>query len=365
MSTTAATGHSAGSNPDEVSNAAGALGTTAEPVGPAGPSSPGAGPSSSHSSSGLSWLGRVPRAVWPLLAFLVLFGIGGIIRPNLITVDSLIGTATFAIILAIASFGQTVAVIQAGIDLSVPNTIGFAALSFLAFVGPLGPVGAFAAALLSGAVIGALNGLVISKLQLTPIVTTIAMNGLLFGVILLAFNFSELTVVPDFVVAITSAKIEVLGITMAAVLPLGLGLMVVLQLILSFTGWGRSLFVTGSAAEVSRLAGLSVDRIRISGYVVSGVLAAFAGIVIVGYYQQASATMGASYLLSSVAAVVVGGASIFGGRGSVVGTVGGALVLAQVSTLVTVLNLGANIQQLIYGAIILVVISLYGRRRGA
>lgn len=116
---------------------------------------------------------------------------------------------------------------------------------------------------------------------------------------------------------------------------------------------------------MSRLAGLSVDRIRISGYVVSGLLAAFAGIVIVGYYQQASATMGASYLLSSVAAVVVGGASIFGGRGSVVGTVGGALVLAQVSTLVTVLNLGANIQQLIYGVIILVVISLYGRRRGA
>jgi ribose transport system permease protein len=72
--------------------------------------------------------------------------------------------------------------------------------------------------------------------------------------------------------------------------------------------------------------------------------------------------MGAGYLLSSVAAVVVGGASIFGGRGSVVGTVGGALVLAQVSTLVTVLNLGANIQQLIYGVIILVVISLYGRQ---
>lgn len=304
----------------------------------------------------------IPRSVWPLVAFLVLFAIGGAIRPNLITIDSLLGTATFAMILAIASFGQTIAVIQAGIDLSVPNTIGFSALAFLGLVGPLGPFGAFAGALLAGAVIGSFNGVVISKLGLTPIVTTIAMNGLLFGVILLVFNFSELTAIPEFIVAITSAKVSVFGLEMAAVLPLGLSLMVVLQLLLSFTGWGRSLFVVGSAAEAARLGGLPVDRIRIGGYVLSGVLAAFAGIVIVGYYQQASATMGAGYLLSSVAAVVVGGASIFGGRGSVVGTVGGALVLAQVSTLVAVLNLGANIQQLIYGVIILVVISLYGRQ---
>jgi ribose transport system permease protein len=327
--------------------------------GPGLPDGSAPSPRGSHAS----FLSRVPRSVWPLVAFLVLFAIGGIIRPNLITVDSLIGTATFAIILSIASFGQTIAVIQAGIDLSVPNTIGFSALAFLTLVGPLGPVGAFVAALAAGALIGFFNGAVIAKLGLTPIVTTIAMNGLLFGVILLAFNFSELTVTPDFVIAITSAKISVLGISMPAVLPLGLALMVVLQLVLSFTGWGRSLFVVGSAAETARLAGLPVDRIRITGYMLSGMLAAFAGIVIVGYYQQASATMGASYLLASVAAVVVGGASIFGGRGSVVGTVGGALVLGQVSTLVTVLNLGANIQQLIYGAIILLVISLYGRRR--
>ncbi|MDQ0736869.1 ABC transporter permease [Arthrobacter agilis] len=308
---------------------------------------------------------RIPRSTWPLIAFVVLFVIGGLIRPNLITIDSLVGTATFAIILAIASFGQTIAVIQAGIDLSVPNTIAFSALAFLGLVAPFGPVGAFAAALLTGAVIGLLNGVVISKLGLTPIVTTIAMNGLLFGAILLVFNFSELTAIPESLLAITSAKISLLGVETAAVLPLGLVLMGVLQLVLSFTGWGRSLFVVGSAAEVARLGGLPVDRIRIGGYVLSGVLAAFAGVVIVGYYQQASATMGASYLLSSVAAVVVGGASIFGGRGSVVGTVGGALVLAQVSTLVAVLNLGANIQQLIYGVIILLVISLYGRRNSA
>ena len=304
---------------------------------------------------------RVPRSAWPLLIFFVLFLIGGAVRPNLLSVDSLAGTATFAIILAIASFGQTVAVIQGGIDLSVPNTISFAALSFLTWAGPLGPIGGFIVAMLSGVLIGTLNGVIVAKLGLTPIVTTIAMNGLLFGVVLLTFRNSELTVIPQFLTDMTATKIDVLGLQVAAVLPLGLLLMIFLQLILTYTGWGRSLFFVGSAPEMANLAGQPVDRIRIVGYALSGALAAFAGIVIVGFYAQASATMGATYLLGSVAAVVVGGASIFGGRGSMIGTLGGALVLGQVATLVSVANLGSNIQQLIYGVIVLIVIALYGR----
>jgi ribose transport system permease protein len=296
-------------------------------------------------------LRRVPSSAVPLAMFLVLFLVGGLLRPNLLSIESLIGTATFAIILAFASFGQTVAVIQGGIDLSVPNTIAFSALSFLTWSGSIGPVPALFAAILAGAVIGTLNGVIVAKLGLTPIVTTIAMNGLLFGIVLLTFRNSELTVIPDFLTALTADKIDILGLRMAAVLPVGLLLMIVLQLVLSYTGWGRSLFVVGSAAQTARLAGLPVDRIRITGYALSSALAALAGVVIVGFYAQASATMGASYLLGSVAAVVVGGASIFGGRGSMVGTLGGALVLGQVATLVAVLNLGSNIQQLIYGAI--------------
>jgi ribose transport system permease protein len=307
-------------------------------------------------------LGRVPSSVWPLAVFLLLFLLGGLIRPSLLSLDSLLGTATFAMILAIASFGQTVAVIQAGIDLSVPNTIAFAALGFLTWTAAFGPVLGFVLGLASGLVVGLANGVIVAKLGLTPIVTTIAMNGLLFGVVLLSFRNSELTVIPDFLTAITAAKIPLFGASVAAVLPLGLVLMVVLQLVISFTGWGRSLFVLGSAPETAKLAGLPVDRIRIAGYALSGTLAAFAGIVLVGFYAQASATMGASYLLGSVAAVVVGGASIFGGRGSMVGTFGGALVLGQVATLVNVANLGSNIQQLIYGVIVLIVIALYGRR---
>lgn len=306
---------------------------------------------------------RMPRAGWGILIFATLFIVGGILRPSLFTLPGLISTATFAAILAVASYGQTVAVIQGGIDLSVPNTIAFAALGFLTWNATFGPGVALALALASGLVIGLVNGVIVAKIGLTPIVTTIAVNGLLFGLVLLSFPLSELTVVPDLVKAFTSNQFTILGVSIAAVLPLALLLMLVLQAILSYTGWGRSLFLVGSREEAARLAGQPVARIRISGYAISGLLAAFAGIVIVGFYSQAETTMGNSYLLGSVAAVIVGGASMFGGRGSMVGTFVGALVLGQVATLVAVFNLGATMQNLIYGVIILAVLAAYGRDR--
>lgn len=306
---------------------------------------------------------EIPRPVWTILAFVALFIIGGLIRPSLFTVEGLISTATFAAILAIASYGQTIAVIQAGIDLSVPNMIAFSALSYLTWSGQFGPVLALVMSLGAGLVVGLINGLVITKLGLTPIVTTIAMNGLLFGVVLLSFSLAELTDVPPLIQSFTSAKFAFFGIEIAWVLPVALILMLALQYLLSYTGWGRSLFLLGSAPAAARLAGQPVDRIRLTGYMLSSVLAAFAGIVIVGYFKQAEPMMGASYLLGSVAAVVVGGASIFGGSGSVIGTFFGALVLGQVGTLVTVLNLGSNVQNLIYGVIILIVVAAYGRSR--
>jgi ribose transport system permease protein len=306
---------------------------------------------------------QMPRAGWGLAIFIALFIIGGILRPNLFTLPGLISTATFAAILAVASYGQTIAVIQGGIDLSVPNTIAFAALSFLTWSGPFGPVVALVLALASGVVVGVANGLIIAKVGLTPIVTTIAMNGLLFGLVLLNFPLSELTVIPEIVTAFTAAKVNIFGLSIAMILPVALLLMLVLQAVLSYTGWGRSLFLVGSREEAARLAGQPVARIRITGYAISGLLSAFAGIVIVGYFSQAEPTMGNSYLLGSVAAVIVGGASMFGGRGSMVGTFVGALVLGQVATLVAVFNLGATLQNLIYGLIILAVLAAYGRDR--
>ena len=305
----------------------------------------------------------VPRTVWTVVAFVVLYVVGGLLRPELFSLQNVVVTATFASILAVASFGQTVAVIQAGIDLSVPNVIAFSALSYMTWSSQFGPVLALFMSLAMGLVVGFINGVVISKLGLTPIVTTIAMNGLLFGVMLLSLTLSEFTDVPPLLQSFTSQKFDLFGLSIAWILPLTIALMLVLQFVLSYTGWGRGLYVLGSAPAAARLAGLAVDRARITGYMLSGLLGSFAGLVILGYYKQAEPFMGASFLLGSVAAVVVGGASVFGGRGSVIGTFFGALVLIQVNNLVFLLNLGTNFQNLIYGVIVLVVVAAYGRSK--
>ncbi len=303
----------------------------------------------------------LPNFVWPFVTFGALFILGGLIRPALLTPESLIGTATFAMLLTLASLGQTVAIIQGGIDLSVPNTIAFSGLSFLALNPLLGFVPSALLAIVLGAVIGFFTGIIVTRLGLTPIVTTIAINALLFGLILLNFRSNELTQVPEIASALTSGQLDILGLKVPAILPLGLVLILLLQLALSYSGFGRSIMLVGASPEAARYSGLNVNRIRTAGFILSSALAGLAGVLLVGFYGQASATMGNPYLLGSVAAVVVGGASIFGGSGNFFGTFGGALLLGQVATLVAVANLGANLQQLIYGLIVLAVVFLYGR----
>ena len=317
--------------------------------------------SSTGTQNFLQRVKNLPKFVWPFVTFMALFVIGGLIRPALLTPESLIGTATFAMLLTLASLGQTVALIQGGIDLSVPNTIAFAGLTFLALAPGLGFFAAAIAAIIIGALIGATSGIIVTKLGLTPIVTTIAINALLFGIILLNFRSNELTQVPQIAKDLTSGQIDLFGLMVPAILPLGLILVLVLQLLLSYSGLGRSLVLVGANPEAAKFSGLKVNRIRVFAFVASSALAATAGVFLVGFYGQASSSMGNPYLLGSVAAVVVGGASIFGGSGNFFGTFGGALVLGQVATLVAVANLGANLQQLIYGVIVLAVVFLYGR----
>lgn len=308
---------------------------------------------------------RVPRGAWPYLVFLALLALGWVLRPQLLQADAIWSTVAFAMIVAIASSGQTLAIVQGGIDLSIANTITISALTFLTVAEGLGVFGALVLSLAIGVAIGTANGVLIAALGISPIVITIAMNGLLFGIVLLQFDFSQLSAVPAIVTSLTAGQLDVLGLRIPAVVPLGLVLLGALQLLMARTGWGRALRLVGSAAPMATLAGLPVRRLRITGYALAGALGAFSGIVIAGFFDQTSVGMGDVYLLGSVAAVVVGGASIFGGSGTMFGTLGGALVLGQVATLVTVLNLGLNVQQLIYGLLILAVVALYGRRRAA
>lgn len=304
---------------------------------------------------------RMPVTVWPFLAFILLFILGGIMRSSLFTLVSLWGVLAFAMIMALASAGQTIVIVQGGFDLSVANTITVSALTLLTQASH-GAAVAVLSALAVGAMVGLANGIGVSYLRISPIVMTIATNGFLFGVILLAFDMSQLADVPQAVSSLTAGKLSILGTDIPGVILVGLVVLLILQFIMMRTGLGRSLYLIGSAPTAAEFMGIPVQRIRVVCYTVAGLLSALAAVVITGFFGQTSIDMGNPYLLGSVAAVVVGGASIFGGSGSPIGTLGGALVLGQVSTLVAVLNLSSEYQQIIYGGIILIVVGIYGRR---
>jgi ribose transport system permease protein len=312
-----------------------------------------------------SRLSAVPTTVWPYTLFLAMLALTALVEPNTFNRGAIATTLSFAMLYALAASGQTVAILTGGIDLSVPNVITLAAMTYLTTFTSLGPIGAFAFTIAVGVLIGVINGTGVAYLGLNPIVMTIATNGALFGVILLVFSVQMISDKPELLIALTKTNIGPAGLEIPSIVLVGLGILVVLHLFLSYTGWGRQIYVLGASQEVARFVGLRTRAVRLSAYAISGGLTAIAGMMIAGYFQQTNIGMGDAYLLAGVAAVVVGGASIFGGRGSIIGTLGGALALSQLTAFLAVFNVAIVGQQILYGLAILVMAAIYVRERRA
>jgi ribose transport system permease protein len=303
----------------------------------------------------------LPAYAWTYAIFAGLLLLAAVFAPSMLGGSALVSTLTFAVILCVASLGLTITLIVGGIDLSLPYTITFSAMSYLSLAGTLGEEGAMAATLLIGLAIGVFNGLGITLLRIHPIVMTVATNGILLGLIQLVFSVTMITSDTPILQALTIHPIEVLGLRIPSVVLVGLVVIVATQAMLSLTGYGRMIFLLGASRDVARYTGLRVNAIEISVYGLAAVLNAVAGVLIAGYFRQTALGMGDPYLLAAVSAVIVGGASIYGGKGSVQGTFGGALVLTQLTSLLTAFNIGTFWQQSLYGAIILVMAILYNR----
>jgi ribose transport system permease protein len=137
-----------------------------------------------------------------------------------------------------------------------------------------------------------------------------------------------------------------------------IGLALVATLVLTWTAFGRHLYALGTNRTVAQFSGIAITRVTVITYMVSGVAAAFAGILLTGYVGQAYLGMGDPFLFSSVAAVAIGGASILGGSGHYLGAVAGALILTVLAGLLPILNLNPAALQVIYGVVILVTVAL-------
>ena len=282
-----------------------------------------------------------------------------IIRPGTVTPVWLTNTALFAAPLGIMAAGQTLVMLTGGIDLSVA-VVASGAAYLLATNASMGTLAAILIGLSLGALVGLANGIGIALLRVQPLVMTLG-TGLMSGGVMIVYSQKMLASqprVPDFIRTLGSAKL-------GGFVPYDLFLWVPVAALMIYalrrSGFGRLIYAVGDNREACELSGVRVWRVLLTTYVLCGLTAALAGYLLVGGTNASNLQLADSYLLPSVAAVIIGGTSIFGGRGGYSGTIAGALILTVLTSLLTLLDASEPVKQILYGAIILALAAAYAR----
>lgn len=301
------------------------------------------------------------RTIYALILLLLAFVFGvELVRPGTVTPLWASNTLLFAAPLAIMGGGQTMVMLTGGIDLSVASVATGAAYLLATNASSSGSAAAMGLALLVGLIVGIINGIGVALLRVQPLVMTLG-TGLMTGGALIVYSqhmMASQPHVPEIIQTLGAGKIFGLA-------PINLFLWLVIGGLILFglqrTGFGRLLYAVGDNREACHLAGVRVWRVLFANYLICAILAAIAGLVIVGGTNAADLSLADSYLLPSVACVVIGGTSIFGGRGGYSGTIVGALILTVLTGLLTLLDVSEPIKQILYGAIILSLAAAYAR----
>lgn len=297
-----------------------------------------------------TWLAQNPLIAL-VIVFIALFLVTGAVQPNFLSVNGVRNTLLQAAPLGILAAAQTVLMLTGGIDLSV-TMIATGAAYVAANQSPNGAGVAILAGVLVGLLIGSINGVGVAIFRVNPLIMTLAMSGILLG-LFTAWTQTVLagsTQVAPFIKLLGGGAW--LGSVPYSVLVWG-GVALAVIWLLRRSGWGRLIYAIGDNETAVRLAGVRVWQVRLSAYMLSGVLAALAGILLGGRTGAVDLQLAGAFLLPSVAAAVIGGTSIFGGVGGYTGTILGALILSVLNSLLTFLNVGQAIQQMVYGSIVL------------
>jgi ribose transport system permease protein len=307
----------------------------------------------------LFWFQR-NRIVALILLLLLFIAAVELLKPGTVNPVWLSNTLLFAAPLGIFAAGQTMVMLTGGIDLSVVSVAMGSAFLMTTTALKFGNVTAVAIGLGLGLVVGAINGLGIALLGVQPLVMTLGTGLMTQGVIIVYSQkiLASRSIVPDFIHAIGSDR---LGGLIPLDLFLWLPIAALVLITLQRTGFGRLLYAIGDNREGCRLAGVRVWRLLFIDYVICALLASLAGFVLVGHTNSADLSLASTYLLPSIAAVIIGGTSIFGGSGGYSGAIIGALILTVLDGLLTLLDSPEPIKQILYGAIIFVLAAAYSR----
>lgn len=266
--------------------------------------------------------------------------------------------------LAAVSFGQTLVILTAGLDLSVGSTVALVSVVSAMTMLDLGVTGGLAMGILAGLAVGLINGLVVTRLNVFPFIATLAMLSIASG---LALNLSGGTPVTGLSVAFSDLAYEnLLGIPVPVVV--SLVLLACTYIALRYMRLGRNIYAIGGNQEAARLSGIKVKSVKVAAYVYCGFCAAIGALILTARVASGQPTLGTSLPLESVAAVVLGGVSLFGGRGSVIGVAVGVAFVSILSNGLNLLNVSSYTQMMVIGGALITAVALdqmLGKQEGS
>ncbi|MCS0323496.1 ribose ABC transporter permease [Vibrio diabolicus] len=292
-----------------------------------------------------------------LIALIFLIVVVSFLNPNFFTVDNILNILRQTSVNAIIAVGMTLVILTAGIDLSVGSVLalcGAFAASMIALEVPV--LVAVPTALVAGATLGAISGIIIAKGKVQAFIATLVTMTLLRGVTMVYTEGRPIsTGFTD-----TADAFAWFGTGYALGIPVPVWLMVVVfaaaWYLLNHTRFGRYVYALGGNESATRLSGINVDRVKIGVYAICGMLAALAGIIVTSRLSSAQPTAGMGYELDAIAAVVLGGTSLMGGKGRIMGTLIGALIIGFLNNALNLLDVSSYYQMIAKAVVILLAV---------
>jgi len=282
-------------------------------------------------------------------------------EPSFLTSQNLLNVLRIVSFTGIIAFGMTMVIISAEIDLSVGSAAAFAGCLAAVTIKKLSGAGmsvdvatpiAVVVALAAGALIGSGTGFMRTQFRVPTFITTLALLTALRGGALLITGGFPVSTFPSWFTFLGGGS--VFGIPVPAIL--FLGVFAIVHLLMNYTTFGRSVYAVGGNEEAARLSGINVTRVRITIMAITGLLAALAGVLYAAKMGSGVPTLGEGMELEAIAAVIIGGTSLFGGSGRVWGTLVGLVFIGVIVNGMTLLNLDSDLQYVIRGALILVAV---------
>ncbi|KAJ55463.1 ABC transporter permease [Actibacterium mucosum KCTC 23349] len=298
----------------------------------------------------------------PLIGCVLLIGFGALFFPKFLTATYLLQQVQIAAFLGVIATGAMVVILLGQIDLSIPWTLGGAAIisTAMAASGHTAlEVLAIPAGLGFGLLVGVINGVGVAVFRIPAMVWTLSVNAMLLGLAVInTGGFNPKGEASGLMIAVATKT--TLGIPNAALLWLAYGAGVLW--LFRRTTFGRALFAIGNSEKASFLSGVNTTRVIFAAFALAGFSSALGGLLLAGYANQAYQSMGDPYLLPAIAAVVIGGTSILGGRGSYAGTVAGTLFVTLLTSVLSVFQIDPAWRQILFGAIIVAMLLTQRRR---